>query len=284
MGHRPPTASIRSRPRRPDIQFGSVPRVARRAAPTSSRKWRTTCGRRPRSTTMFSTSMRCCIRARSSIIQRTSWRILRCRCPRNARFWHPGHRMRRRSLRVPRCGRLSASKRPSPSMRSWRLSANSMAVPAIRRAVSRSVCVQGFGSLVGRTPWTKSNCRTTSWTGSNADGRPGSHSYWKASRGSGGQPVERPSPIAASSASSGRVVLTAAEVGRNARPLPGLTGPGSSRKQGPGGGCTAASSRPVPLGKANGAAQNFNPKPPLPALSGATKQRAAVVAVTCRSS
>jgi hypothetical protein len=50
------------------------------------------CGRRPLSTTMFSTSTRCCIPARSSIIQGTLWRTPRCRLRRNAPSWRPGHR------------------------------------------------------------------------------------------------------------------------------------------------------------------------------------------------
>jgi hypothetical protein len=116
------------------------------------------------------------------------------------------------------------------------------------------------------------------------DGRLGSRSYWKASRGSGGQPVPLQSPQVRRLLEGSS--LPAAEVGRNARPLPGLTGPGSSRKQGPGGGRTAASSPfgPFHWRKPMVRRKTSNPKPPLPALSAATKQRAAVVAVTCRSS
>jgi hypothetical protein len=212
--HRPPTRSIRSCPRRRDIQFRSVPRVARRAARTSSRKWRITCGRRPLSTTMLSTSMLCCIQTRSSITQRTSWWILRCRRPRDARFWRPGHRMHRRSLRVPRCGRLSASKRPSLSTRYWKLSANSMAVRAIRRAASRTVCVQLPGLWQPGREDAMDEIKLPHHVVDRLERR------WKArfaqilaSRGSGGQPAESMTPsIAASLAASGRI-LTAAEVG-----------------------------------------------------------------------
>ena len=124
----------------------SLPRVVRRAASDIVKEWRRPCGRRPLSTTMFSTSMRCCIRAPYSTIRRTFWPILRSRFRRNAPFSRPGHRMRRRSLRVPRCGHPQASRRPSPSTRYSRHSANSTAVRAIRLAASRTGGIRLPGS------------------------------------------------------------------------------------------------------------------------------------------
>jgi hypothetical protein len=105
------------------------------------------CGRRPLSTTMFSTSTRCCIPARSSIIQGTLWRTPRCRLRRNAPSWRPGHPTHRRSLPVSHCGHLPASGYRLPSTSFSRPCANSTADLAIRRAASQIACIQR------REPW-----------------------------------------------------------------------------------------------------------------------------------
>ena len=120
---------------------------------TSSKEWRRPCGRRPLSMTMFSTSPRCCTPGPSSIIQETWWRIPRCRYPRSAPFWRPGHPMHRRSRPVPRCGRRQASRCRSPSTRYSKPYANSTGVRAIRRAVSQTACVRRRG------PWRRSGER-----------------------------------------------------------------------------------------------------------------------------
>ena len=139
--------SIRSRPRRPDPPASGVCRAShRRAASDSSKEWRRPCGRRPLSTTMFSTSTRCCIPAQCSTTRRTSWAILRSRFRRSAPYWRLGHRMHPRSLRAPRYGRHRASRRPSASTRYSRPCVNSMAAPAIRLVEGRTACVRLLGS------------------------------------------------------------------------------------------------------------------------------------------
>jgi hypothetical protein len=143
--------------------------------------------------------------------------MLRCPFRRNALSWHPGHRMHRRSLRVPRCGHLPASRPPLQSTRSSRLSANSMAAPAIRLAASPTVCVRRLGSWPPSegTPWTRSIAalvhrfgRGTARLAQMLEGRPRTTTPSDCRRSGG----------------AGRIV-TAADVGPHIRARPGLTTP-----------------------------------------------------------
>jgi hypothetical protein len=63
----------------------------------------------------------------------------------NAPSLRRGHPTHRRSVPVPRCGRLRASRNPSPSTRSLRRSANWTADRATRRAASQAACVRRLG-------------------------------------------------------------------------------------------------------------------------------------------
>ena len=83
---------------------------------------------------------------------RTWWHIPRCRSPRSAPSWRPGHPTHRRSPPALRCGRRQASRRPSPSTTSLKPCANSTGARAIRRAESQTVCVRrpGPGGVTGR--------------------------------------------------------------------------------------------------------------------------------------